>query len=81
MLVLTRRTGQSIVIGNGITVTVLEVKGDQIRLGIDAPRDVPVHREELVIALHEANRAAVLADDAVPAAAPVSARSRSRRVA
>jgi carbon storage regulator len=81
MLVLTRRTGQSIVIGNGITVTVLEVKGDQIRLGISAPRDVPVHREELVVALQEANLAAVLTDDTPPVAAPVHARSRSRRVA
>ncbi|MFN2539974.1 MAG: carbon storage regulator CsrA [Mycobacteriales bacterium] len=48
MLVLTRRKNQSIVIGDNIIVTVLEVKGDQIRLGITAPRDVQVYREELL---------------------------------
>lgn len=48
MLVLTRRKNESIVIGDGIVVTVLEVKGDQIRLGITAPRDVQVYREELL---------------------------------
>lgn len=48
MLVLTRRKNQSIVIGADIVVTVLEVKGDQIRLGITAPRDVQVYREELL---------------------------------
>jgi carbon storage regulator len=48
MLVLTRRKNQSILIGDDIVVTVLEVKGDQIRLGISAPRDVEVFREELV---------------------------------
>jgi carbon storage regulator CsrA len=48
VLVLTRRKNQSIVIGDDIVVTVLEVKGDQIRLGITAPRDVQVYREELL---------------------------------
>ena len=50
MLVLTRRKNQSIVIGDDIIVTVLDVKGDQIRLGITAPRDVQVNREELLVA-------------------------------
>lgn len=50
MLVLTRKSNQSIVIGDDIVVTVLEVRGDQIRLGISAPRDVAVHREEVWIA-------------------------------
>lgn len=49
MLVLTRRKNQSIVIGDDIVVTVLEVKGEQIRIGITAPRDVQVYREELLI--------------------------------
>lgn len=48
MLVLTRRKNQSIVIGTDIVITVLEVKGDQIRLGITAPREVEVYREELL---------------------------------
>ena len=50
MLVLTRKSNQSVVIGGDIIVTVLEVRGDQIRLGITAPRDVEVHREEVWIA-------------------------------
>jgi len=47
MLILTRRVGETIVIGNDITVTVLGVKGHQVRLGINAPKDVAVHREEI----------------------------------
>lgn len=47
MLVLSRRPGESIVIGSDIVVTVLEVRGGQIRIGIDAPRDLQVHREEV----------------------------------
>lgn len=60
MLVLTRRANESIVIGNDIVVTVLEIKGDQIRLGISAPHEVPVYREELLAALTHANRGALL---------------------
>jgi carbon storage regulator len=60
VLVLTRRPHQSIHIGDDIVVTVLEVKGDQIRIGINAPRDVQVHREEVLQALTQANRSAVL---------------------
>lgn len=59
MLVLTRRAGESIVIGNEVTVTVLEVRGDQVRIGIDAPRDVPVHREEVYVQVQQENRGAV----------------------
>lgn len=47
MLILTRRIGESIVIGDNIVMTVLGVKGAQVRLGIEAPRDVSVHREEI----------------------------------
>lgn len=47
MLVLTRRAKQSVMIGDDIVVTVLEVRGDQVRLGIEAPRSVAVHREEV----------------------------------
>ena len=47
MLILTRRVGEKLIIGENVTVTVLGVKGNQIRIGIDAPRDVQVNREEV----------------------------------
>ena len=50
MLVLTRKSNQSIMIGDDVIITVLEVRGDQIRLGITAPREVEVHREEVWVA-------------------------------
>lgn len=58
MLVLTRRANESIMIGSDVVVTVLEVKGDQVRIGIRAPRSVAVHREEVLAELTKANRAA-----------------------
>ena len=47
MLILTRRVGESLIIGDNVTLTVLGVKGNQVRVGVDAPRDVTVHREEI----------------------------------
>jgi len=47
MLILTRRVGETLMVGDNITVTVLGVKGNQVRLGVNAPRDVAVHREEI----------------------------------
>ncbi|HWS38534.1 MAG TPA: carbon storage regulator CsrA [Actinoplanes sp.] len=58
MLVLTRRAGESVMIGDDVVITVLEARGDVIRLGIQAPRDVQVHREEVYRELQEANRSA-----------------------
>ena len=47
MLILTRRVGESLMIGDEVTVTVLGVKGNQVRIGVNAPKDVSVHREEI----------------------------------
>lgn len=53
MLILTRRVGESLMLGDDITVTVLGVKGNQVRLGVNAPREVAVHREEIYKRIHE----------------------------
>lgn len=56
MLVLTRKAGESIVIGNEVVITVLEVRGGQIRLGVDAPRNLAVHRAEIYQQVMEENQ-------------------------
>lgn len=61
MLVLTRREGESIVIGSNIVVTVIEVRGGQVRIGIDAPREIQVHRDEVYEQVRQENIAAVAA--------------------
>ncbi len=66
MLVLTRRNGQSLRIGGDVRVTVLSAAGNQVRLGIEAPPDVAIHREEVYERIAQANRdAAGLPDDAL----------------
>lgn len=47
MLILTRRVGESLIIGDDVVVNILGVKGNQVRIGVDAPKEVPVHREEI----------------------------------
>ena len=64
MLILSRRAGESLTIGDDITITVVGVSGNQIRLGITAPREIRVLREEIYKALDEENRAAASALDA-----------------
>ncbi|MDJ0925427.1 MAG: carbon storage regulator CsrA [Acidimicrobiia bacterium] len=59
MLVLTRRPGESIVVGDDIVVTVIEIKGGQVRIGIDAPRDVDVYREEIYEQVRQENLSAI----------------------
>ncbi|MEV8507356.1 carbon storage regulator CsrA [Actinoplanes sp. NPDC051475] len=63
MLVLTRKAGESVIIGDDVVVTVLEARGDVIRIGIKAPRDVQVHREEVYNELKAANREAASPDE------------------
>ena len=58
MLVLTRRPGESVMVGDDVVITVLDVRGDVVRLGIKAPRSIQVHREEVYRELQAANRAA-----------------------
>ena len=65
MLVLSRKKNESIVINSDVTITVVEIRGDKVRLGIVAPKDVPVHRQEVYDAIHGGK------DAAQPAPAPV----------
>jgi carbon storage regulator len=68
MLILTRRAGERVVIGDDVLVTVMEVSGQTVRLGIAAPHGLPIYREEIWLAVKEENRAAAdAAADALPA--------------
>ena len=81
MLILGRRAGESIMIGDDIVITVVETGRDHVRIGIEAPRSVDVHRQEVYIAISEANRAAQMGDDGpvADAGSAVSARAIPRR--
>ena len=68
MLVLSRKRDERIVIGDNIVITVVDVRGDKVRLGIEAPSEVPVHRQEVLDALRRSSAAA----QAPPAAPPTS---------
>ncbi len=70
MLVLSRRQAQSIVIGGDIVITVVSIRGDQVRIGIDAPRSVAVHRQEVAIAIEAANKEALASADIDPSILP-----------
>ena len=63
MFVLTRKRDESIMIGDDIRVTIVEVRGDQVKIGIDAPRSIPVHREEVYREILAENRRAALSAD------------------
>lgn len=62
MLALTRKKGEALVINNNIEITVLEVRGDQIKIGISAPKDVPIYRKEVYLQIQKENEAAISAD-------------------
>ncbi len=59
MLVLSRHRDESIMIGDEIVVTIVDIRGDKVRLGIDAPQDIPVHRQEVYDAIQRENRKAM----------------------
>jgi carbon storage regulator len=69
MLIITRRPGEKIMLGDDIVVHVMEIVGNSVRVGIQAPRSVPVYREEIWNAVREENRAAA---DSAPADLPVA---------
>lgn len=58
MLVLSRHRDESIIIGDDIVITIVDIRGDKVRLGIDAPQDVPVHRQEVYEAIQRENQKA-----------------------
>lgn len=65
MLILTRRSGESVMVGDDIVITVFEVRGDAVRIGIKAPRSVAVHREEVYLELQATNQQAASPDEDV----------------
>ena len=64
MLALTRKKGEALVINNNIEITILEIRGDQIKIGITAPKDVPIYRKAVYIQIQEENKAAISVDSA-----------------
>jgi carbon storage regulator len=72
MLVLSRQRDESIIIGDNIVLTVVDIRGDKVRLGIDAPKEIPVHRQEVYEAIQRENRRAAKQspDDGEAAAKP-----------
>ena len=63
MLALTRKKGESIVIGNNIKVSILEVRGDQVKLGIAAPKEIPVYRDEVYLQIQKENQAGMTVEN------------------
>ena len=60
MLALSRKKGEAIMVGNNVEISILDIKGDQIKIGIQAPKEIPVYRKEVYIQIEEENREAVL---------------------
>ena len=62
MLALSRKKGEAIIVNNNVEITILEVKGDQVKIGISAPKDVPIYRKEVYMQIQQANKEAASAD-------------------
>ena len=60
MLALSRKKNEALILNNNIEITILEIKGEQVKLGITAPKDVPVYRKEVYVQIQEANKAAMV---------------------
>lgn len=65
MLALSRKKNEAIVVNNNVEITILEIKGDQVKLGITAPREVPVYRKEVYAQIQEANKEAMSAENII----------------
>ncbi len=65
MLALSRKIGESIIIGNDIELTILEVKGDQVKIGINAPKSIPVYRKEIYLQIKDSNKEAASSEATV----------------
>ncbi|MGN1167902.1 MAG: carbon storage regulator CsrA [Lachnospiraceae bacterium] len=62
MLALTRKKGEALVINNNVEVTILEIRGDQVKIGISAPKDVPIYRKEVYLQIQKENEASINAN-------------------
>lgn len=62
MLALTRRKGEALIINNNIEITILEIRGDQVKVGISAPKEVPIYRKEVYLQIEDENKAALNLD-------------------
>jgi len=65
MLALSRKKGEALIINNNVEVTILEIKGEQVKLGISAPKEVPIYRKEVYVQIQDSNKEAMDTDTAV----------------
>ena len=65
MLALSRKQGESIMIGNDIEITLIDIKGDQVKIGISAPKSVPIYRKEIYVAIEQENKEAVQSEGTI----------------